>query len=119
VDVTVNRPRRLLSGGTVGPADFADIGTCVGMSWDGCSLVLSFDGDLTPSQVAAVADRCHAVNAVEETLRTRARQAYADNQTYLTLSPPTQAQVVSQVQALTRQVNALIRIVLGALDATD
>lgn len=45
-----------------------------------------------------------------QTLQARAAQALASNQTYLALAAPTQAQAVAQVGALTRQVNALIRL---------
>ncbi len=46
-------------------------------------------------------------------------QAIANNQTFLAIPSPTQVQAVAQVQALTRQVNALIRVALGLLDVTD
>lgn len=54
----------------------------------------------------------------EQTLLVKAAAALANNITYLGLTSPTNAQVVAQVAALTRQVNALIRLALGALDST-
>lgn len=51
-------------------------------------------------------------------LNVRAHQALAVNATFLGLAPPTNAQVVAQVQRLTRQVNALIRLQLDELDDT-
>jgi hypothetical protein len=46
------------------------------------------------------------------TLRDRAVQALAVNAIYLGRSNPTAAQNAAQVQALTRQVNALIRLLV-------
>lgn len=46
-------------------------------------------------------------------------QAIANNLAYLAIVSPTQAQAVTQVSALTRQVNALIRLLQGELDTTD
>jgi hypothetical protein len=48
-----------------------------------------------------------------------AAQALAANSEFLALTSPTNAQSVAQVKALTRQVNALIRILIDALDTTD
>lgn len=44
--------------------------------------------------------------------RDLARVALKNNGAYLALNPPTQAQAIAQVAALTRQVNALIRLAL-------
>lgn len=49
----------------------------------------------------------------------RAGQALANNQAFLGLANPSNAQTVAQVQALTRQVNALIRLTLGQFDSTN
>ena len=45
--------------------------------------------------------------------------AIANNQTFLALPTPTNAQTLAQVDALTRQTNAVIRLLLGLLDVTD
>ena len=50
-----------------------------------------------------------AVNA----LLTKASNAIASNVTYLAIASPSNAQIAVQVRTLTRQVNALIRLVAG------
>lgn len=51
-------------------------------------------------------------------LLSKAQTALAHNRDYLALSPPTNAQVVAQMAAVTRQIDALIRIVGDYLDST-
>lgn len=53
------------------------------------------------------------------TIAQAARDALAANRTFLALAAPTNAQNAAQIKALTRQVNGLIRLVIGQLDATD
>lgn len=67
------------------------------------------------------AGETHPVTALanETTIRDRAVTALADNQAFLTLASPTNAQTLTQVKALTRQTNGLIRLVLRRLDGTD
>ena len=83
------------------------------------SLVVVFDGDLTPAQVEAVIDRCATPNANAETLRKRAKAALQSNRDYLATPTHTQAEALAQVEALTRQVNALIRFALLEFDGTE
>lgn len=52
----------------------------------------------------------------EATLLDRAAQALTVNRAFLDLASPTNAQTLAQVKALTRQVSALIRLQLRALD---
>src|SRR5687768_12691247 len=55
----------------------------------------------------------------EQSLRSKAAGALQANATFLALASPTNAQTLAQVQRLTRQNNALIRLMLGLLDTDD
>lgn len=52
-------------------------------------------------------------------LHAKARKALTANAAYLALATPTNAQVAAQVKALTRQTNALIRLLVAADLLTD
>lgn len=54
----------------------------------------------------------------EPALEAKAVQALGINQAYLALASPTNAQNVAQIRALTRQTNALIRLLLNLVDDT-
>ncbi len=58
------------------------------------------------------------VQANRDALTARAQQALTGNATFLANASPTAAQVAAQVKALTRQVNALIRMSLAQFDDT-
>jgi hypothetical protein len=87
--------------------------------------------DYTPGEAAqAVIDAEHAtaqqailatVSTNRATLEAQATAALEQNQVAILADPNavTLAQVAGQVQALSAQNNALIRLVLGLLDATD
>lgn len=51
------------------------------------------------------------------TLTERARAALAGNADFLALTSPTNVQTLAQVRALTRQMNAVIRLVVGDLSS--
>lgn len=52
-------------------------------------------------------------------LHQKAATALTNNAAFLAITSPTNAQAVAQVQALTRQMNAVIRLMLGLLDTTS
>ena len=52
-------------------------------------------------------------DVVELDLHSKARQAYTANRAFLANATPTNAQVLAQVRALTRQTQALIRLVVA------
>lgn len=52
------------------------------------------------------------------TLVQRATTALTANDTFLALASPTNAQTLAQVKMLTKECSALIRLAVGALDAT-
>lgn len=82
-------------------------------------------GEASRSAIQAVIDAytldvdlANASDALD-VLRSKARRALDGNNTFLALQSPTQAQVLAQERALTRQVTALIRIALGLSDSIE
>lgn len=73
--------------------------------------------DSAAAAAATVATNSARLNRA--TLETLARNALAGNRAAIAATSPTNAQVVGQVKELSKQNNALIRIVLDLLDATD
>jgi hypothetical protein len=63
------------------------------------------------------ASKVESSNAAQ--IRTAAGNALDGNRTFLAIQSPTNAQVVAQVRALTRQNQGLIRLTLGLLDGVD
>lgn len=69
------------------------------------------DEPVTPTE--ATPSRADRAAETERTLRAAARLAVGANRDFLDLTSPTAAQNAAQVRALTRQVSALIRLVLA------
>lgn len=57
--------------------------------------------------------------ANEGTVRQQLQAALAANRTFLAIPSPTQTQVRDQAQALTRQLNGVIRMLLNQFDGTN
>lgn len=78
--------------------------------------------DSTPQaqlQAAVDAAPLNETDANRVAMVDSARQALSANRTYLAIASPTAAQNTAQAKALTRQMNGVIRLLLGALDGTD
>lgn len=75
----------------------------------------------TPAEAEQVDERVmvRTIIANEADLIARAKTAITANAAFLAVTTPTTAQAVAQVKALTRQVNALIRLVGRDLLSTD
>jgi hypothetical protein len=94
-----------------------------------CVNIIEWDGNVAtynPAPLTAVLynPAVHVVavsvtDANRATLTTKATTALAANVTYLALATPTTAQNTTQVQQLTRECSALIRLLLGQLDDTS
>lgn len=80
-------------------------------------LVQTFDSDGNVVEELAV-DVDVTADVVTYDLHVKARQALAANATFLALPSPTNAQVVAQVQRLTRECTALIKLMLDDLADT-
>lgn len=79
--VRVRTPKRARMGQGVGVDSFPDVPGCIGVRWQGSSLEVEFDRDLTAAEQQVVADRCESTTATEETLRGQVRA-------YLALKSP-------------------------------
>jgi len=112
------------------PNQFAGIATapCVILSGAGTTIVLqepttqqavaaALQPILNAEAAAAAAQASQAANAAS--LQGKAQAALAANSTFQAIASPTNAQVLAQVQLLTKECNALIRLALNLLDTTS
>lgn len=112
------------------PPEFQSVATapCAIVAGAGTATVLP-----EPTTAAAVAQAAAPILAAEKaandaaaaqaangaTLTANAVAAIQGNITFLAIASPTAAQVATQVKALTRQVDALIRLAANQLDSTQ
>lgn len=75
----------------------------------------------TDEENAAADERTAAqvAEANRDTLIAAARDALAVNRTFLALQAPTNAQTLAQVKALTRQMNAIVRLTINDTREVD
>ena len=85
---------------------------------DGTTVRTVWHSDGRPPEVT-VTHPPGSKEANRRTITTKAQTALSANATFLALSSPTAAQIRTQVNRLTREVNALIRLQLGDLDTTQ
>ena len=74
---------------------------------------------VTPGNPATIDTTFSTMVQNRSALLSKAGNAVSSNQTFLGLGSPTAAQTLAQVQSLTRQVNALIRLATQMLDSTN
>lgn len=85
-------------------------------AWDTSGNVITSRA-LTTAEAAALANQDSDLTAMSNlsTLQSKAQTAISNNKTFLAITSPTSAEAIARVQALTRQVNALIYVFLDAL----
>lgn len=76
------------------------------------------DDAARPAREAAIA-KAAADDTTRTGLRAKAATALDANRAYLAIAAPTTAQMRQQLERVTRQTNALIRLVVGLLDDTS
>ena len=88
---------------------------------DGTGTRTRYDTDGKPVETVEVKDLpvVPPEEKVRASIEDRLRQRIDANRDYLALTSPTAAQQRAQVARLTRENNALIRLVLGLLDTAD
>jgi hypothetical protein len=120
--IVTGTPPDQRDGGPLTDASFADITPVpvINMDWGYGKLSVEFESDLSLETQVAVKRRIDSRNANEEQIRAQAYQAFINNRQFLAIAgTPTNAQVLAQVRALTRQANGGFRVMLSELDGTD
>jgi hypothetical protein len=83
----------------------------------GPDLVMDEQRPATPEETAAH-EQWETSQNIDE-LRAQAEKAIAKNKNYAQLDPPTAAQQTKQIEELTKQMNGVIRQVIGFYDDID
>ncbi len=85
------------------------------VTWDGTNATVTWTA--RPKTQAELDADTQTTNRT--TIQTQAKTALANNRTYLAIATPTTAQMRAQIDALTRQHQGMIRLLLGQLDGTN
>jgi len=81
--------------------------------------VTTYGSDGKPTGTSTVTYDVSVQQDNRDTLTSQATAAMALNRTFLALKNPTVAQLTAQVQLLTQENQAVIRLLLGQLDSTN
>ena len=100
---------------TTRPADDATTTYDRSVTWDGTNATVTWTA--RPKTQAELDADTQTTNRT--TIQTQAKTALANNRTYLAIATPTTAQMRAQIDALTRQHQGMIRLLLGQLDGTN
>ena len=106
-----------VSGFTATRVTLDNEGTPITLTWSFALGDWWLDGRVIPAADMAATAYVGTEAANLDALTKQARNALAVNAAFLALASPTTVQAVAQVRALTRQVNALIRLATRALEA--
>ena len=112
------------------PVEFASVATapCIIIAGQGITTVLPATATsndvadaLAPITALENAARATAMQLATnaESLRAKASAALTANATFLAIASPTNAQTLAQVQRLTRECTALIRLLIGDVSVDD
>ena len=98
-----------------------DDGTSTYTEYDPTTGVQTLSRAYTAAETAAAQARATETTTAANlaTIMQRIQTAISNNQTYLGLTSPTNAQNVAQVQALTRQCDGIMRVLGNILDSTN
>jgi hypothetical protein len=89
-------------------------------AWNAAGAQTSTRAYTAAENAAADAEAARRIGTSNKvTIESQVAAAITANKAYVALASPTNAQTTAQVKALSRQVNGVMRLLTGQLDATD